>query len=120
MFGQTSRYRDNRERLARRKGFKSDLSYLDYLAQTRGFGSDTKYRKELARRRQSNQDNQALRDLINKRLQDLGKNQSWLARQIGRSRQSVSLYGQGKALPKNDETLWRIYSVLGSTSLTNK
>ena len=67
----------------------------------------------MARRRQSNPNNQALSDLINRRLQELGKNQSWLAGRIGLSRQTVSMYGRGKVLPKNDKTLRRICTALG-------
>jgi len=84
----------------------------------RGFASKTDYRKERARRRQSNPNNQALSALINRRLQELGKNQSWLARQAGFSRQSVSMYRLGKALPKDDETLRRIAFALGLKTTT--
>jgi len=85
----------------------------------RGFASNTEYRgKERARRRQSNPDNQVFRDLINRGLQELGKNQAWFARRIGLSRQSVSLYVQGKALPKDDETLRRIAFALGLKTTT--
>ncbi len=118
MITQTNRDRDNRERLARWKGFTSYRSYRDYLAQRRGFASYYEYRKELARRRQSNPNYQALRDLINSRLQELGKNRSWLARRIGLSRQSVSMYGQGKSLPQDDKTLRKIVSALGFKKTT--
>ena len=108
MLRQTSRYRDNKDRLAKSRGFISDPHYQNYLAQMRGFASNTEYRKERARRRQSNPSNQALSALISRRLEELGENQSWLARRTGLSRQSISLYVQGKALPKDDETLRRI------------
>jgi len=113
MLRQTSRYRDNRERLAKRRGFISERHLRDYLAQKRGFASYTELRKELAKRRQSNPNNQALSELINTKLQELRKNQAWLARRVGLSRQSVSLYGQGKALPKDEKTMRKILSALG-------
>ena len=119
MPGTEERYRDTRERLARRKGFNSDRDYQEHLAKARGFTSRKEYRREMAKRRQTKPENQALSDLIHERLQELGKNQAWLALQIGRSRQSVSLYGQGKALPKHGDTFRRIYSVLGLRRLTN-
>ncbi len=118
MLRQTSRYRDNRERLAKSRGFISDPHYQNYLAQMRGFVSNTEYRKEKARRRQSNPSNQALSALINRRLEELGENQSWLARRTGLSRQSISLYVQGKVFPKDDERLRSIAFALGLKTTT--
>ena len=118
MVRETYRYRDNREHLAKSKGFKSERHYQDYLAKMRGFASNTEYRKEKARRRQSNPNNQDLSALIKGRLEELGENRSWLARRTSLSRQSVSLYVQGKALPKDDETLRRIAFALGLKTTT--
>ncbi len=118
MLRQTSRYRDNRERLAKSRGFISERHLQDYLAKMRGFASHSEYRKEGSRRRQSNPSNQVLGALINRRLEELGENQSWLARRIGLSRQSVSLYALGKVLPKDDETLRRIVFALGLRTTT--
>ncbi len=118
MLRQTSRYRDNRERLAKLRGFISERHHQDYLAKIRGFASNSEYRKEGARRRQSNPSNQILSALINRRLGELGENQSWLARRIGLSRQSVSLYALGKVLPRDDETLRRIVFALGLKTTT--
>ncbi len=84
----------------------------------RGFASNSEYRKEGSRRRQSNPSNQVLGALINRRLEELGENQSWLARRIGLSRESVSLYALGKVLPKDDETLRRIVFALGLRTTT--
>ena len=113
MIRQTNWYRVYRKRLAKSKGFISDRHYQDYLAQMRGFASNSEYRKEGARRRQSYPSNKALSALINRRLEELGENQSWLARRTGLSRQTISLYVQGKVFPKDDETLRSIAFALG-------
>jgi transcriptional regulator with XRE-family HTH domain len=44
-------------------------------------------------------------------LKNLGKNQSWLAEEIGVTRQSVSLYVKGRSVPK-DDLLQKLYSSL--------
>jgi len=118
MLRQTSRYRDNKDRLAKSRGFMSERQRQDYLARMRGFASNAEYRKEGSRRRQSNPRNQVLSAMINRRLDELGENQSWLARRIGLSRQSVSLYALGKVLPKDDGTLRRIVFALGLKTTT--
>jgi len=107
------RDRDYREDLAKQKGFDSYRDHLERLAQGRGFASKNEYRKEMARRKQTKPKNKAVRDLINSKLQEIGKNQAWLARQVGLSRQSISMYAQGKVLPKDNETLGRICSSFG-------
>ncbi len=96
----------------------SERHRQDYLARMRGFASNAEYRKEGSRRRQSNPRNQVLSAMINRRLDELGENQSWLARRIGLSRQSVSLYALGKVLPKDDGTLRRIVCALGLKTTT--
>ena len=118
MLRQTSRYRNNKDRLAKIRGFMSERHRQDYLARMRGFASNAEYRKEGSRRRQSNPRNQVLSAIINRRLEELGENQSWLARRIGLSRQSVSLYALGKVLPKDDGTLRRIVFALGLKTTT--
>ncbi len=118
MLRQTSRYRDNKDRLAKSRGFMSERQRQDYLARMRGFSSNAEYRKEGSRRRQSTPRNQVLSAIINRRLDELGETQSWLARRIGLSRQSVSLYALGKVLPKDDGTLRRIVFALGLKTTT--
>ncbi|MEK6904614.1 MAG: helix-turn-helix transcriptional regulator, partial [Nanoarchaeota archaeon] len=46
-----------------------------------------------------------------KRLEETGRNQSWLAGEIEVSRQMVSFYANGKNIPKND-VLKRIFKSL--------
>ncbi len=66
----------------------------------------------LARQRQKRPENQALSALIKKRLRELEKNKSWLAGEMGITRQSVSNYINGKLIPKKD-SLKLLFSSLG-------
>jgi len=61
---------------------------------------------------QNRPENQALSNLIKKRLRELKKNQSWLAKEIRTSRAAVSLYVTRRTVPSED-TLERLYSSLG-------
>ena len=98
--------------------FKSLTELLDYQARQRRnpetgqpFKSLTELRDYQARQRQRRPENKELGDLMRTRLRELGKNQSWLAGQIGVTRATVSLYAQGKNIPKR-ELLGRLYSAL--------
>ena len=120
--------------LARQRGFASKSEYQAHLARQRGFASRSEYQAHLAkqrrnpetqqpfksltelqdylaRQRQERPENQGLSDLIRRRLKELGKNQSWLARQIGVTENSVSEYARGRFVPKR-EVLGRLYSAL--------
>ena len=107
-FGSRTKYEKN---LAKQKGFGSLNEFQENLAKQKGFGSLNEYQEYLAKKRQERPENQELSDLINKRLKELGKNQSWLARQAGVSREMVSKYAQGKSIPNNDR-LKKLYSAL--------
>lgn len=56
---------------------------------------------------------QELSDLIKKRLKEIGRNQSWLAKETGITRQAVSIYTKGKGLPDGD-LLRKLFSLLKS------
>ena len=75
------------------------------------FESRNQYQEYTARQRVNRPENQGLSDLIKKRLKELGRNQSWLSREIGVSRQAVSKYVQGKYTPDNG-VLEKMYSAL--------
>jgi DNA-binding XRE family transcriptional regulator len=64
-----------------------------------------------ARQRINRAENQGLSDLIKRRLKELGKNQSWLARELGITRQAVSFYVKGRSIP-SDDLLERLYSTI--------
>ena len=96
----------------RRRGFGSWNEYQKHLAKERGFGSLNEYREHLAKERANRNSNKELSYLIKTRLREIGKNQSWLADQIGVSRQAVSFYSQGKLIPKA-EVLNRLFEVFG-------
>ena len=57
------------------------------------------YNEYLAQQRQNRPENRELGLLIKSRLVELEQNQSWLANEIGVTKQAVSLYIKGKAFP---------------------
>jgi len=98
--------------------FSSRTEYEDYLARQRvnpeteqPFESLNQYQEYTARQRVNRPENQGLSDLIKRRLKELKKNQSWLSREIGVSREVVSKYVQGKHIPNNG-VLERLFSAL--------
>jgi transcriptional regulator with XRE-family HTH domain len=76
-----------------------------------GFLSLEDYKRCLDIKKQQRPTHKELGDLIKKRLKELGENQSWLAKQIGVSREAVSKYIQGEYIPR-DKVLERLYSSL--------
>ena len=108
-FGSWNEYQKH---LAKERGFGSYGEYREHLAKERGFGSLNEYREHLAKERANRNSNKELSYLIKTRLREIGKNQSWLADQIGVSRQAVSFYSQGKLIPKA-EVLNRLFEVFG-------
>ena len=98
--------------------FKSRSQLMGYLARQRvnpeteqPFESLNQYQEYTARQRVNRPENQGLSDLIKRRLKELKKNQSWLSREIGVSREVVSKYVQGKHIPNNG-VLERLFSAL--------
>lgn len=96
-------------------GFNSPSKYVGYIFESkgisfkdnrlrlilqRGFLSETQYRNYMAEQRQKKPKNIALSNLINTRLEEIGKSQYWLSKQIGVSRQITSFYCKGKVIPK--------------------
>ena len=63
------------------------------------------------RQRVNKPENQELSNLIRRRLKEIGKNESWLAEEIGVTRQAVSLYVRGRSIP-TDGLLQKLYSSL--------
>jgi ribosome-binding protein aMBF1 (putative translation factor) len=105
-------YGEYQEHLAQQKGFNSTREYQEHLAKQKGFNSYYEYQEHLARERSQRRENKELSSLIKSRLGEIGKNQSWLAENIGVSRQMVSNYIHGKSIPSDDK-LNGIYEVLG-------
>src|SRR3989338_2814277 len=95
----------------RRQGFKNLNEYMEHLAVKKGFKNLSKYREHLAVKRSQRHTNKELSDLIKYSLKKLGKNQTWLAEQIGVTRQTVSSYIHGKNIPL-EETLSLLFSTL--------
>ena len=102
-------YSEYRESLAIKKGFKNRSEYQESLAVKKGFKNYSEYRESLAQQRSRNHQNKELSDLIKSRLKKLKRTQSWLAEQIGVTRQAVSLYSIGKIIPQN-KTLNLLFS----------
>ena len=101
-----------REHLAQKRGFASYRKYQEYLAKRKGFASQTDYREHLANQRQEKAENRELSAFIRRKLIEAGRTQSWLADQIGCTRQTVSLYAHGKIRPRDSAVLERIHAVL--------
>lgn len=76
-----------------------------------GFKNYYEYHESLAQKRSQKQENKDLSYLIKSRLKELGKNQNWLAEQLGVTRQAVSYYVQGKMIPQN-QVLTNLFSTL--------
>ncbi|MDP6548117.1 MAG: helix-turn-helix transcriptional regulator [Candidatus Woesearchaeota archaeon] len=121
-FESLNQYRDYtaRQRVNPETGrsFESLSQYYDHTARRRvnpetgrSFESLSQYRDYTTRQRVNRSENQGLSDLIRRKLKELGKNQSWLAEEIGVTRQTVSLYVKGKTVPK-DDLLQKLYSSL--------
>ena len=107
-FEKESEYKNN---LAERNNFIDYPAYREYQVENKGYNNFRAYEKHLQEKRQSNPQNIEFSNLINIRLELLGKNLTWLAWQIGVSRQAISIYSLGKHLPTKDK-LERLYSVL--------
>jgi transcriptional regulator with XRE-family HTH domain len=98
--------------------FESLSQLMDYQARQRvnpetrlPFESLSQLMDYQARQRFNRPENQGLSELIQKRLKELGKNQSWLAEKMGVTKQAVSLYVKGRSTP-TDDLLKRLYSSL--------
>ena len=100
-----------RDHLARAKGFESRSEYEQELVRKRGFESYHEYKKQLAKERTKRGPNRTISQLMKSSLAELGESQSWLARELGVSRQAVSLYAQGKSIPTG-ETLTQLLDII--------
>ncbi|MDP6642073.1 MAG: helix-turn-helix transcriptional regulator [Candidatus Nanoarchaeia archaeon] len=101
---------------------QTDISYSSVYGLTRAkqrvnpetgqpFESRSQYQEYTTKQRVNRPENQGLSELITRRLKELGKNQSWLAEEIGVTHQAVSLYAKGRTTP-TDDLLQRLYSSL--------
>ena len=98
--------------------FESLSQYQEHIARQRVnpetgnlFESSNQYHKYTAKQRIDRPKNQGLSDLIKERLKQLRKNQSWLATEMGITKQAVSLYVKRRSFPTND-LLQQLYSSL--------
>ena len=92
------------------KQFESHKKYLEYRTRQitnpdtgKQFESKTEYENYNARQRTKREKNKELSYLISEQLKRLGQTQAWLAEKLGFSRQTFSLYSQGKSLPKGEK-----------------
>lgn len=93
------------------RGYENQYDYQNQRVQQKGFASYNDYVKHLERKRQKNPLNKRLSKLIKKRLKELGKNQSWLAGEIGVSKITISKYKLGKIIPERDN-ITNLFSAL--------
>ena len=92
-------YSDYRDDLAKRNGHASYYHYKQFLVGKNGYKSYSDYQKQLGKQRQKWRANKELSGLIKSRLNEMGKDQSWLAEKLDSSRQLTSLYANGKIFP---------------------
>ena len=97
------------------RNFNSKKDYESCMIRKRGYKSLHDYRKDLFEKRQVAYREIGFGDIVGKKLEALEKNQSWLAEQLGVSRQMASFIVNNKAFP-SIETLTKIVRIL----LTNK
>lgn len=83
----------------------------DHFISERGFLSEKQYKIYREEQKQKRPKNMALSNLIKTRLEEIGKNQYWLSKQINVSRQMISLYCSARRIPKR-HILRRIFTVL--------
>ena len=81
------------------RGHTSYTEYQEYLAKQRGYASRSEYRKHLAEQKRK-LIRKKLSDLITHRLNDLQKDQRWLAEQLGITEEAVSEYISRETTPR--------------------
>lgn len=90
-----------REHLLRQRGFPSLQNYKIYMAtQKLGYKTLGEYEKHNEMLRQQKRINQELSSLIKSSLEELERNQTWLAKQLGVTEGAVSRYASGKTTPR--------------------
>lgn len=93
---------DYQNHLAKNREYNSFSDYKEDWAKKKGFNSHAKYNKYLAKQRQQKPEYKSLAGSIENKLKELGKNQIWLAIELGISRQAVSQYVHGEIFPKEE------------------
>jgi predicted transcriptional regulator len=105
-----------RESIALEKGFNSVEEYLLELRRKREENKEIrgipKYRELLREKRARQEKNINFSRFLKSRLEFMGKNQSWLARELNVSRETVSAYVHGEIMPSK-ERLYTLCDVLG-------
>lgn len=91
-------------------GFKSLYEYQGYLAQKRGT-TYSEYKKDGAKKRRRRSRNLEFSRLVRTILDETGENQSWLARILDVTRQTVYLYANGSSVPKDKDIIRRLKKV---------
>lgn len=92
--------KDYRGYLAERQGLEGDVEYRLYLARRRGFSTYSAYLRHLEDRRMGTSTNREISSMVRDLLKEQGKTQTWLAQQLGISRQAVSRYACGRGVPR--------------------
>lgn len=88
-----------REKWARQKGYASFREYQEKWVERKGFNSEYEYNKYRMEQLQQRREYKKLEILIKNKLEELGRNQRWLAKELGITPQAVNLYVHGKAFP---------------------
>ncbi len=118
--------KEYKEFFAHTNGFKSYKEYENYRARANGFRSRASYNRAIEKGRKLKIKNekrkqeeekrkiikQNLGDLILKRLEEFGKTKTWLAKEVGVTREAISKYSRGIYLPGDEDILQNLFSAL--------
>jgi ribosome-binding protein aMBF1 (putative translation factor) len=100
-----------KESFLKRHDFADQNEYNQDLAERQNFKNYTQYYQFQSKKRSKRAINKELKNLIINGLKNQGQNQSWLAEQLGKTRQTISLYSQGKIFPPK-KVLKELISIL--------
>ena len=103
-------FNEYRKQWVEEKGFNSLSKYIEYQVKKKGFETLSKYTEHLTKKKQEKEEYKKLKRILQENLKERGR-QSWLANQVNITSQAVSLYLQGKAIPK-EKLLRNIFHVL--------
>jgi hypothetical protein len=104
--------KDYQLHLLKERGFKSERDYAEFLARRKGYVSKAAYSKHLQEQHQEQPIYQKISWVITRFLIDHGKDQKWLAEQIGATRGAVSRYTTARARP-GKQLEGKLIAVLG-------
>jgi len=83
-------------------GYDSAIDYYTFIAQDKGFDSLQDYQQHCTQQRQQQAINRVFSTVVRARLQELGKNPLWLAREMKVTKSMGYRYAKGTNLPRKE------------------